>query len=83
MLHLPLREPTGRTVPHFFSQGTSSDVPTKCNSDNRQKGRLQKNILSKNVFVKGAEPFKYSFSDSGVFGVKITGSAAKVFSCLT
>ena len=47
-------------------------------SENRQRGRIQKNIIAKNPYVVSAEPFKHSFSDSGLFGVKVSGSVAHV-----
>lgn len=46
--------------------------------ENRQRGRVQKNIIAKNPYVSGAEPFKHSFTDSGLFGLKLSGSSANV-----
>lgn len=38
----------------------------------------QKNILDKNVFINDVQPFSASFSDSGLFGLKLAGSASHV-----
>ena len=36
------------------------------------------NILDKNVFINDVQPFSTSFSDSGLFGLKLAGSASHV-----
>eukprot|EP00919_Chromeraceae_sp_WS-2016_P046121 GHVR01109655.1.p1 GENE.GHVR01109655.1~~GHVR01109655.1.p1 ORF type:complete len:113 (-),score=4.09 GHVR01109655.1:1354-1692(-) len=46
--------------------------------NNRKSGRIQRNILNKNVFVDSVEAFSTSYSDSGLFGMKISGSAAHI-----
>lgn len=42
----------------------------------RKLGRIQKNILNKHVFVDGAQSINTNFADSGLFGLKVSGSAA-------
>jgi len=44
--------------------------------NNRKAGRLQRNILDKHAFVDNVQAFSANYSDSGLFGVKISGSAA-------
>lgn len=44
----------------------------------RKLGRIQRNILNKNVFVDGAQTLNAHFADTGLFGLKISGSAAHV-----
>jgi processing peptidase subunit beta len=44
----------------------------------RKLGRIQKNILSKHVFIDGAQTINSNFADSGLFGLKLSGSAAHV-----
>jgi hypothetical protein len=48
-------------------------------AENRQRGRLQKNLLAKNPSVDNVEPFKHSFIDSGIFGLKLSGSSSHVY----
>ena len=48
------------------------------NLDNRRVGRIQKNILAKHAFVDNVQAFSANYSDSGLFGLKIAGSAAYV-----
>lgn len=40
----------------------------------------RKNILDKNVFINNVQAFSSSFSDSGLFGLKLAGSASHVLS---
>lgn len=51
-------------------------IARKVLGQNRYRGRVQSNIISKHPFVSHGEPFKYSHSDSGIFGLHLTGSAA-------
>ena len=44
----------------------------------RKLGRIQKNILNKHVFIDGAQTINSNFSDTGLFGLKLSGSAAHV-----
>jgi len=39
-------------------------------------GRLQKNILNKHVFIDGAQALSSYYSDTGLFGLKLSGSAS-------
>lgn len=39
-------------------------------------GRLQQRILNQNVFVDNAQALNVSYSDTGLFGIKLSGSAA-------
>jgi hypothetical protein len=43
---------------------------------NRRSGRLQQNVLNKNIYIDTAVPYLASFTDTGLFGVKLSGSAA-------
>jgi processing peptidase subunit beta len=45
----------------------------------RRMGRIQKNILNKHVFIDGAQAINSNYSDSGLFGIKLSGSAAHVY----
>ena len=45
----------------------------------RRMGRLQQNVLNKHVFVDGAQAINVNYSDTGLFGIKLSGSAAHVF----
>lgn len=42
----------------------------------RRMGRLQQNVLNKHVFVDGAQAINVNYSDTGLFGIKLSGSAA-------
>lgn len=44
--------------------------------NNRKVGRIQRNILNKYVFVDGVQSINTNFSDTGLFGLKISGSSA-------
>lgn len=44
----------------------------------RKLGRIQRNILNKHVFIDGAQTVNSNFSDSGLFGLKLSGSASHV-----
>lgn len=46
--------------------------------NNRRAGRIQRNILAKNAFVDGAQAFSTSYEDTGLFGLKVSGSASHV-----
>ena len=46
--------------------------------NNRRSGRIQRNILSKNAFIDGAQAFSTSYEDTGLFGLKVSGSASHV-----
>lgn len=46
--------------------------------NNRRAGRIQRNILSKNAFIDGAHVFNASYEDTGIFGLKVSGSASHV-----
>lgn len=46
--------------------------------NNRRAGRIQRNILSKNAFIDGAQAFSTSYEDTGLFGLKVSGSASHV-----
>jgi predicted Zn-dependent peptidase len=46
--------------------------------NSRRAGRIQKNILSKNAFIDGAQAFNASYEDNGIFGLKVSGSASHV-----
>ena len=46
--------------------------------NNRKAGRIQRNILDKHAFVDNVQAFSANYSDSGLFGIKISGSAAHV-----
>jgi len=48
------------------------------NLDEGKTNYTKRNILNKNVFVDDLQSFSASFSDSGLFGVKLAGSAAHV-----
>lgn len=44
----------------------------------RRLGRLQKNILNKHVYVDNAQTINTHFAETGLFGLKLSGSAAHV-----
>ena len=44
----------------------------------RRMGRLQQNILNKHVFIDGAQVINVNYSDTGLFGIKLSGSASHV-----
>jgi hypothetical protein len=44
----------------------------------RRIGRLQKNILNKHVFIDVAQSLNASYSDTGLFGIKVSGSSSHV-----
>lgn len=46
--------------------------------NNRRAGRIQRNILAKNAFIDGAQAFNASYEDTGLFGLKVSGSASHV-----
>ncbi len=48
----------------------------------RKIGRLQRNILNKHVFIDGAQALNVNYSDTGLFGIKVSGSASHVPSFL-
>jgi hypothetical protein len=45
----------------------------------RRLGRIHRNILNKHVFVDGVQTLNSTFSDTGLFGIKLSGSSAHVF----
>lgn len=49
----------------------------------RKVGRLQQNILNQHVFVDVAQAINVSYSDTGLFGIKVSGSAAHVHQYLS
>lgn len=49
------------------------------NLDGRKNGLLQRNVLNKHVFINDAQSMHESYSDSGLFGLKLAGSASHVF----
>ena len=44
----------------------------------RRIGRLQKNILNKHVFIDVAHSLNVSYGDTGIFGIKVSGSSSHV-----
>ena len=56
-----------------------SDVDILKYLDEGKSTYTRTNILDKNVFINDIQPFSTSFSDSGLFGLKLTGSASHVF----
>jgi hypothetical protein len=44
----------------------------------RKLGRIQRNILNKHVFIDGVQTLNANFADTGLFGIKISGSSAHV-----
>lgn len=49
----------------------------------RKLGRIQKNILNKHVFIDGAQTINSNFSETGLFGLKLSGSASHVLFALS
>jgi len=45
--------------------------------------RLKKNLLKKLSYVDAAESLNFNFTDSGLFGLRVTGSADKAKDLLT
>ena len=41
-------------------------------------GHIQQNILNKHVFVDNAQTLNANYTDTGLFGIKISGSASHV-----
>ncbi len=54
------------------------DVYNIINIDEGKSAYTRKNILDKNVFINDVQAFSSSFSDSGIFGLKLAGSASHV-----
>jgi hypothetical protein len=48
------------------------------NLDEGKSAFTRRNILDKNVFINDVQAFSTSFSDSGLFGLKLAGSASHV-----
>ena len=46
--------------------------------NDRKMGRLQQNVLNKHVFVDGAQALNVNYSDTGLFGIKLSGSSSHV-----
>ena len=44
----------------------------------RKLGRTQKNILNKHVYIDGAQAINSNFAETGLFGLKLSGSASHV-----
>lgn len=44
----------------------------------RKAGWIQDKVLAQNVFINDAQSFSASFSDSGLFGIKLAGAASHV-----
>ena len=44
----------------------------------RRTGRAHKNLLSKNVFLDNVQTINDNYSDTGLFGIKVAGSASYV-----
>ena len=44
----------------------------------RKLGRIQKNILNKHVFIDGAQTINANYADTGLFGLKVSGSSSHV-----
>jgi len=44
----------------------------------RRLGRIQRNILNKHVFIDGAQSINANYSDTGLFGIKVSGSSSHV-----
>ena len=55
-------------------------VASEILGNERKMGKLQQNILNKHVFIDGAQSLNVNYSDTGLFGIKISGSAAHVLS---
>ena len=53
-------------------------VASQILGNGRKMGKLQQNILNKHVFVDGAQAINVNYSDTGLFGIKLSGSAAHV-----
>jgi predicted Zn-dependent peptidase len=49
----------------------------------RKLGRIQRNILNKHVYIDGAQSINSNFADSGLFGLKLSGSASHVLILLS
>lgn len=54
------------------------DVYKILNIDEGKSAYTRRNILDKNVFINDVQAFSTSFSDSGIFGLKLAGSASHV-----
>lgn len=44
----------------------------------RKLGRLQQRVLNKNVFIDGAQALNVNYSDTGLFGIKLSGASSHV-----
>jgi hypothetical protein len=69
-----------RMLTHCYSLKRFLDVALLNNLDEGKSSYTKKNILDKNVFVDDVQSFSKSFSDSGLFGLKLAGSASHVLS---
>lgn len=49
----------------------------------RRMGRLQQNVLNKHVFIDGAQALNVNYSDTGLFGIKLSGASSHVSSFLS
>jgi hypothetical protein len=68
-----------KMLSHCCSRRRFSDVALLNNLDEGKSSYTKKNILDKNVFVDDVQSFSKSFSDSGLFGLKLAGSVSHVF----
>lgn len=80
MFMLPLLSKVILTKMHILSwlQVRFSDVKFTIILDEGRSSFTRRNILDKNVFINDVQPFSASFSDSGIFGLKLAGSASHV-----
>ncbi len=78
MLLSPSKEAHTKMHTHFSLLAKFLDVKNIKNSDEGKSQYTRKNILDKNVFLNDVQPFSASFSDSGLFGFKLGGSASNV-----
>lgn len=44
--------------------------------EGRKTGRVHKNLLSKNVFLDNVQTINTNYNDTGLFGIKVAGSAS-------
>lgn len=51
-------------------------VASEVLGNGRRMGRIQQNILNKHVFIDGAQALNTNYSDTGLFGIKLSGSSA-------
>lgn len=61
----------------FALQVLSSILGTSSSHTGQAQGRSARNLLSKN-FIDSVHPINFNFSDAGLFGLTVTGSASNV-----